>query len=211
MNKPSEPELLPISAAVLMGGRSERFGSSKAFLPYKGESLAAHQLSLCSTFSSDVFAVAREPSQVPPDAKAFPLVTDQWEERGPLSGLQAALSEAEHPALFLCGVDMPFLTREVAEGLWWAWEEEKPDVVVPRIGGHWEPLCALWARTALRVLVPSRWKSFQQLLSEGFLRIRTVTEEELRTWDPSLDCLRNFNTREDWEEALSDQPQDSRR
>ena len=205
MNKQSQ--LLPVSVAVLMGGESKRFGSPKAFLPYNGTSLAAHVLGQAALYSQEVFAVSRNPEQVPPDArKAYPVVMDIWKDEGPLSGLHAALSHSSQGALYLSGVDMPFLKGQVLAGFWnWFKAEERPDVVVPRIGGRWEPLCALWDRKVLSALQPGRWDSFQRFLDNGGLNIHEVSEKELNELDPSLDCLRNFNTLDEWKEGVPPQ------
>lgn len=187
-----------------MGGHSRRFGSPKAFLPFEGKSLAAHLLGRASAFSRDVFCVARHPEQIPPDARGdFPLVTDQWKEEGPLSGLHAALLNADQDCLFLTAVDMPFLKREVVEGLVRIWEREgRPDAVVPRIEGRWEPLCAVWGKTALRSLEPGKWNNFQRFLSDGGLKVREILPSELREWDKEGKCLGNFNTVQEWGSSL---------
>lgn len=205
MSDPYPSSFLPVTVAVLMGGESSRFGSPKAHLPFHGGSLAAHLLGIAATFSDDVFAVAREGAQLPPDALGFTLVKDEWEERGPLSGLQASLSKARHGGLFLTAVDMPFLERGVVAGLLDLWNVSgRPDAVVPRVEDRWEPLCALWARSTLAHLRPGKWRSFQTLLAEGPLKVRAVTSEELRAWDPDLDSLKNFNTPEEWKTATQD-------
>lgn len=194
---------LALSVAVLMGGQSLRFGSPKAFLSFKGKSLAAHVLEEAAFFSRDVFCVARHPEQVPPDAHEFPLVTDHWKEEGPLSGLHAALLNADQECLFLTAVDMPFLKREVVEGLYRTWEKEgRPDAVVPRIDGRWEPLCAIWGRTTLRGLEQGKCSSFQRFLSDGGLKVREVSPSELREWDKEDECLKNFNTPQEWEDVF---------
>ncbi len=184
-----------------MGGKSTRFGSPKAFLPFRGASLAAHLLREASQFSADAFAVCRQADQVPPDAAVeFRIVTDQWEQEGPLAGLHAALTSAKEQVLFLTGVDMPFLKREAVEGLFHLWRSEGcPDAVVPRYEGRWEPLCSIWSYQALRKLEPGAYRGFQDLINEGPLRVNPVLPGELRKFDPSLWCLAGFNTRTEWE------------
>lgn len=200
MALPDEPKMIPVSVAVLMGGKSSRFGSPKAFLPYRGGSLAAYLLKEASCFSDDVFPVCRTPDQVPPDAREFPIVTDQWEQEGPLSGLHAALQKARYPALFLTGVDMPFLSWTVVKVLWETWETNgRPDATAPHGEGHWEPLCSVWGKGALGHLAPGSWRSFQAFLDQGPIRALKVDPDTLRTFDPELKCLKNFNSREEWE------------
>ena len=204
MKDQASSQLLPLSVAVLMGGKSSRFGSPKAFLPYKGATLAAHLLRGASEFSADPFAVCRTEDQVPPDAAAeFRIVKDQWEQEGPLAGLHAALISAKNQVLFLTGVDMPFLKREVVEGLFHFWKSEGyPDAVVPRYEGRWEPLCSIWSYQALRHLDPGTFTSFQDLINEGPVRVNPVSVADMKKFDPSLWCLAGFNTQEEWERFL---------
>lgn len=205
MKKPKPKRLLPVSVAVLMGGESRRFGSPKAFLKYKRKSLAAHVLVQAGRYSTEVFAVSRTLDQVPPDArKAFPIVLDQWKQKGPLAGLHSALRHSSQPAVFMRGVDMPFLKGRVLKSFWAMFREaDWPDVIAPRINQRWEPLCALWNRELFARLRPGNWHSFQELLNEGKLKIRMVTEKELKRLDPSFDCLRNFNTPQEWKKISS--------
>lgn len=203
--KKKKAGFLPVSVAVLMGGQSRRFGSPKAFLPYKGSSLAAHVLRQAARWSPDVFAVGRQEDQVPPDArKEFRVVTDFLRKEGPLSGLHAALSNCAKPALFLRGVDMPLLNGTLLKWFVNGFKESgHPDAVVPQVQGRWEPLCALWNRNLASRLAEGRWHSFQALLNSRKLRILSVSEEELRAVDPRLDCLRNFNSAHDWKQFLA--------
>ena len=192
---------LPITIAILLGGESSRFGSPKAFLPWKGKSLAAHLAQTAGPMASEVLFVGKSEVQVPGDAKSLvKFVTDEPGFPGPLAGFAAALTHASKPWVFLTGVDMPYLSEKVLQELWNLREKSVLlSAVVPYVENRWQPLCALWSKHVLKSFQSSSWKSFQHFLNEGGLKMTKVAENTLRTCDPELLCLRSFNTQEEWD------------
>jgi molybdopterin-guanine dinucleotide biosynthesis protein A len=76
--------------------------------------------------------------------------------------------------------------------------EERFDAVVPKIGGHREPLCARYARRTLpivRARIAAGDHKMAALL--GHLVIEELAEEALRAVDPDLEFSSNVNTPED--------------
>ena len=192
---------LPITVAILLGGKSSRFGSPKAFLPWQGKSLAAHIAGTAAPVVSEVLFVGKTEEQVPPNAKTLGrFVADVPNFPGPLAGLAAALAQASKPWVFLTGVDMPYINERTLRQFWLLREKSVLlDAVVPYVEGKWQPLCALWNRHVLKSLEASSWSSFQHFLNEGGLKVIKAEEAALRSWDPELLCLRSFNTPEEWE------------
>jgi len=191
---------LPITIAILLGGESSRFGSPKAFLPWKDKSLAAHLAQTAGPLASEVLFVGKSEAQVPDDAKSLAkFVADEPGFPGPLAGFAAALTHASKPWVFLTGVDMPYLNEKVLRELWNLREKSVLlSAVVPHVENRWQPLCALWNKHALKPFQASSWNSFQHFLKEGGLKMTKVEENTLRAWDPELLCLRSFNTQEEW-------------
>ena len=198
---------LPITVAILLGGESKRFGSSKAFLDWKGRSLAAHLAETSVPLAAEVLLVGKSEEQIPPDTKALArLVIDAPGFPGPLAGLAAALSNASNPWIFLTGVDMPYLNGKTLEEFWKLREKSVLlGAVVPHVDGKWQPLCALWNKYALKLLEGAPWRSFQYFLNESGLKVLKVEESALRSWDPELLCLKGFNDEESLNE-LKDNP-----
>jgi len=75
------------------------------------------------------------------------------------------------------------------------------DVVVPEIEGRLEPLCAVYADTAipaLQAFLESGGRALQRALQTE-VRTRRIPEAELRRYDPSLLTFTNLNTPDDLE------------
>ncbi len=88
---------------------------------------------------------------------------------------------------------MPYLDEKVLRGLWNLREKSVLlSAVVPHVENHWQPLCALWNRHALKSLKSSSWNSFQHFLNEGGLKLTKAEESTLRSWDPKLFMLKEF-------------------
>ncbi|MEZ4607099.1 MAG: molybdenum cofactor guanylyltransferase [Deinococcales bacterium] len=138
---------LAISAAILAGGKSSRFGSDKALYPFRGKPLIAWVLESLAEVD-DCFIVG-------PTAYHLPLANypdlEKYNYLGPLGGLYRALKEAKHDWLALVACDMPLLSKE-----YWALLdtacEEGVQVVMGGSGGGLEPLASLYHRSLLPLI-----------------------------------------------------------
>jgi molybdopterin-guanine dinucleotide biosynthesis protein A len=76
------------------------------------------------------------------------------------------------------------------------------DVVVPAVGGLYEPLHAVYSRELLPVIeeqIKKERRRIQALF--GNLRVRYVHEEEIDRFDPARKSFKNLNTPQEYEEA----------
>ncbi len=178
---------------VLAGGRSSRMGRDKALLPYG-------QATLLEAMATRVLAAAGHVALIG-DAPAYgkfgyPVYPDRFPARGPIAGLDAALSLqlAEWNLVVAC--DMPRVTTEVLSSLL----ERTHSIADPYLAcviplnenGGFEPLCAVYHSTCLSVVERSlgenRFK-MKVLLSE----LRTVGVQE---WPSG--AFTNINTPGEW-------------
>ncbi len=105
-----------VSAIVLAGGRSSRFGRDKLAEPVGGKRLLDHAIDAVRPSATEVLVVIAPESP----ALATPsvvVVRDLRPFEGPLAGLLAGLGAAREPVILVVGGDMPSLLREVAEML----------------------------------------------------------------------------------------------
>jgi molybdopterin-guanine dinucleotide biosynthesis protein A len=100
---------------------------------------------------------------------------------------------------------MPFLDRTVIH--YFLSLAPTADIVVQRTKDYWEPLHAIYPRTLL--------KPIERLFQQGELtifkayqgmKVREVSEEELKPYDPDLHTLSNFNTPEELKNLLETCP-----
>ena len=192
------------AGVVLCGGKSTRMGTSKALLPFGPETMLQRVVRLLGGVVAPIVVVAA-PDQELPDLPPDVIVTrDEREGRGPLEGLRAGLKALpEHVgAAYVTSCDVPMLVpgfvREMLE------LAADYDVAVMEIDGFTHPLSAVYRRSTL--------PHVEDLLAKDRLRpvflfeavkTRRVRPEEM-TADPALRTLRNLNTREDYEQALTD-------
>jgi molybdopterin-guanine dinucleotide biosynthesis protein A len=188
---------------VLCGGRSQRMGRAKAWLPFAGELMLPRVVRLLGEAVAPVVVVAAPDQDVPPLPAEVAVVRDEEKGRGPLQGLAAGLAalRGRADAAYLSSCDVPFLRpafmRRLVELL------GDHAVCVPRVGDYYHPLAAVYrlevADAVARLLAEDRLRPF--FLFEA-VPTRVVGAEELADVDPTFQTLRNLNTPEDYEAAL---------
>jgi molybdopterin-guanine dinucleotide biosynthesis protein A len=125
------------------------------------------------------------------------MVSDIYPVRSSLAGLHAGLFYARTPFAFFSACDAPFLRPELVRTVV---ERIRPDfdIVMPRSAVGIEPLAAAYARRCLgpiqRQLVTGDLK-IDRFFSK--MRVRWVSEKQLRAVDPRLESFINVNTPED--------------
>ena len=119
--------------------------------------------------------------------------------QSPLAGIHAGVLATTSDFVFCCPCDTPLLTTAVIEALV---AEARPtlDVIVPRLGPYYQPLCALYSRRCLPVIA--------DMLAIGEVKVdrlyaqvalKEVPETLLREADPQLHAFMNVNTPGDLE------------
>jgi molybdopterin-guanine dinucleotide biosynthesis protein A len=204
MPQVSAPYAEVIGGIVLCGGKSTRMGTSKALLPFGPETMLQRVVRLLTEVVSPIVVVAAVDQQLPQLPGEIIVTRDEREGRGPLEGLRAGLKALppDVDGAYVTSCDVPLLETafvrqmiDLARGY---------DVAVMEIDGFTHPLSAFYRRAALPVV--------EDLLAHDRLRpvflfdvvkTRRVKPEEM-TADPQLRTLRNLNTRDDYERALSD-------
>lgn len=197
-----------LGAIVLCGGRSTRMGRPKAWLPFGDEMLLQRVVRLVRAgVGAGPIVVVAAPDQELPELPGDVLVArDPVEGRGPLQGLAVGLAALPDEAelVYATATDAPFLRPG-----WIARLAERigpADLAMPFVGGHRNPLAALYRRAA--VLPAARDLLDADRLRPAFLleRVRVVVlhEDDLRDVDPELATIRNLNTPEDYAAALRD-------
>lgn len=174
-----------MNAYVLIGGRSQRMGTSKAALFLDRVAAAA-----ANVFDS-VVAVQRAGGDVPFVRTPLRTICESAHEaEGPVFGVLAALRDAEGPA-FVLAVDYPLVTSELLQFL-----REREGV--PVWNGFPQPLCAVWPGALLPVI--------EERIASGILDLQSlrrndmIPESELRARFGG-EPLWNVNTPDDLEKA----------
>jgi molybdopterin-guanine dinucleotide biosynthesis protein A len=186
------------SAAVLAGGRGRRLhGQTKPLLELHGQSILARQAAALAPMGVVPRLVA--PSAVPYAALPFEVVSDLV-EAGALGALYTALVSAPTPHVLVLAGDLPFLTTAFLNAL--VARRGEAEAVVPRPGGRWQPLCAVYhQRVATRLkarIDRGHWRVTEAL---DDLVAHAMTDADLAPFDPDGQLLLNVNTPEDLQRA----------
>lgn len=198
-----DASMIRVAGIVLCGGKSQRMGSTKAWLPIAGERMLPRVVRLLSEDVNPIVVVSARDQELPPLPAEVRIFHDEQEGRGPLQGLAAGLAalDEQSDAAFVSSCDVPFMrpafVRRMIDLL------NADQVCVPRIDGRPHPLAAVYRVNVL--------DEVRRLLLEDRLRVmdlyervatRFVDADELRDVDPTLESLANVNTPEEYERVL---------
>jgi molybdopterin-guanine dinucleotide biosynthesis protein A len=179
-----------ISAFIIAGGQSKRFGRDKALFSYCGRPLIEHVIETLQRSFGRVAIVADRADRF--RYPGIPCYADIIAGLGPIGGVFTALCTMDTARVFVFACDMPGLNADLI-----TYMKNIPgehDAVVPLIGGQYEPLHAIYANTCLAP-IEQIIRAGQRRVVSFFDRVSVcpVTEEEIRKFvDPSL-AFRNIN------------------
>lgn len=176
---------------IFIGGQSSRMGGKPKGLlrePATGQPLVARLVAQAQGLGLDCVLVGQRPEYA---ALELPMCADDPPGIGPLGGLSSLLSGAKNGALAL-SCDLPYLSQALMARLI-SVDNTDCDVVAPRRGDRFEPLCALYLPSVLsplRQAIARREHALQRLLAN--LRVKTLplTDDEARQlddWDSPAD------------------------
>ncbi|HET9887122.1 MAG TPA: molybdenum cofactor guanylyltransferase [bacterium] len=186
--------ILPLTAAVLAGGPSQRFGSPKALASWNDETMIEAVLRTVSAVCSSTIVVGRNLRSLRRlERNGVRLVRDQFRTPHPLGGLFTALDASPTAWVFVAACDTPLLRPALVRVLWSA--RRNSDAVVARVAGRFQPLGALYNRACLPVIqqaIEAGDYSLQRLLLE--VRTNLVSSRELAAADPEGMSFRDADT-----------------
>lgn len=137
------------TAAILAGGKNVRFnGLIKPLVPLRGRTLLKHQMDVLQPLFAEILLITNQPGNFAGYQK-YTICRDLIPDRGPLSGIHAALSHAKHEKVFVFAGDMPFLESAMIGEQVGVYEKQGVKAVIPRIGHYIEPLHALYPKNTL--------------------------------------------------------------
>lgn len=193
-----------IEAFILIGGRSLRFGSDKAFHIHEGKTLAqrAAETVEAALPGVSITYVAAADDQFAGGlifSLGRPVVSDLRPGFGAWSGLHTALSYARADLVLILACDLPLITPELLKTL--AAEAEGFDTVVPQQpDGRLQPLCGVYRRSWWLPVVDELLNGRASLPPLAGLiersNARILSDEELSNIG-APDLLRNVNRKDD--------------
>jgi molybdopterin-guanine dinucleotide biosynthesis protein A len=184
-----------VSAIVLAGGRSSRFGRDKLSEPLDGRSLLEHSIAAVRAVSNEVLVITA-PLGAPTVDDDVRVVHDSAPFGGPLLGLAAGLAAAREGIVLVTAGDMPEVSPAVIGLLIDALDDASVEVAVLAEGDRPRPLPMVARRDLAR-------EAIERLIDTGERRLGALTEQLARTviaeatWravDPEGRTLRDIDT-----------------
>lgn len=198
-----------ITGFILAGGRSRRMGRDKARTPWNNGTLLSHAVEDVSRVATRVFVVGALDFEDPPVS----VLADSVSGGGPLGGIHAALRHSETDWNLMVAVDVPLVTAGLLGFVAGFCPSNAKLVVVPKIGGKLQPLCAAYHRALLPQVenaLDSGQLSIHRLLEgvgAGIVNdpcpgnMYVIEEQELLAAGFAPEMFLNVNTPEDLERA----------
>ena len=187
------------SAFVLAGGQSTRMGAEKALVELDGRTLLEHALTLARSVSPEAWIVGSKAKF----SRYGDVVEDEFAQHGPLGGIHAGLRSSTSELNLMLAVDMPFVEVRFLEFLFEeAARQECAVVTIPRAGGAWQTLCAVY-RKPFADLAEEALRAGKNKIDPLFrgIEMRILEERELIEQNFSPALFRNLNTPEELEQA----------
>jgi len=191
--------MIPLSAAILVGGRSLRMGESKHRLIVGQETFLERTARILAPFGEKLL-VGGDPWDEPLLRRlgGFRWVPDLLSPATALGGVHAALSQCRHSRCLVLACDLPLLDPRLPRAL--ACLGTPGEAVIPRTPAGVEPLCAVYPRAAAEAAA--------LLYERGNFRIQALLP--LISWIPAEPeslgiadlqaCFTNINTRREYED-----------
>ena len=184
-----------VSAIVLAGGRSSRFGRDKLVEPFGGRTLLERAIAGVGPLSSETIVVV-----APDESRTVPggviVTSDPTSFEGPLVGLLTGLRRATGSVVLVAGGDMPTLVPSVLALLIDRLDEPRVDAAVLQQDGRARPLPgALRTAPALAAaerLVDGGERRLQAIYEQ--VATAVIAEPAWRALDPEGQTLRDVDT-----------------
>lgn len=176
-------------------------GEDKALKPFLGKPLIQRVFERLSPIADELIVTTNRPEDY--TFLNACLVSDLRPGRGALGGLYTAIASATHPLVAVVACDMPFASRNFFESAHSLMVREEADVVIAKSDEGYEPFHALYRReTCLpaieAAIAADLWKVIAWFPQ---VKVKTVSPDEIKSFDPSGLCFWNVNTPEEFQQA----------
>lgn len=190
-----------LTVVVQAGGQSSRMGEDKALKPFLGKPLIQRVIERLRPIADELIVTTNHPTDY--TFLNTRLVVDLKPGRGALGGLYTAIASASHEYVAVVACDMPFASKSFFESAHSLLVKEEADAVIAKTDEGYEPFHALYRReTCLPAIEAAinedKWKVIAWFPQA---KVRELSPDELKSFDPSGLCFWNVNTPEEFEKA----------
>lgn len=184
-----------ISAFIIAGGKSSRFGDDKSLYMFRGRPLIEYVVDAIQPVIEKIAIIGDNSGKFA--CLGIPSHGDIINGIGPLGGLHTSLKIADTDKIFVFACDMPGLNTGLIRYMS-ALNIGDHDAIVPVIDGFYEPLHAIYSKSCLNRVESFIGEGTRQIVS--ILKkfdIRVVTEKEISVYANPRTVFRNINFKND--------------
>lgn len=183
-----------MTAIILAGGKSNRFGSDKAFIEISGTPLIKRHLKLLNSLFSKIIIVTNQPQKY--RFKNVKIVQDVIKDSGPLAGIYSGLLSSGSFYNFIIACDMPFINKALIRYM--AGHKDDYDVIIPKVNNKFHPLFGIYSKNCIPV-IEKMLKNDRLKVSSIFPKVKThfIPKKTVEKFDENLFSLVNINTKKD--------------
>ena len=185
-------------------------GEDKALKTFLGHPLIQRVIDRLSPIADEVIVTTNRPADY--SFLNVPLISDLKPGRGALGGLYTAIASASHPFVAVVACDMPFASAAFFEAATQLMVQEGADVAIARetsqaepVGKSqgYEPLHAVYRRETCLSAIEAAIAADQWKVIAWFpqVKVRVLTSDEVKRYDPTGLAFWNVNTPEEFKEA----------
>lgn len=188
--------MLPgITAGIIAGGKSSRFGSPKTAALFRGKRLIDYALDLAASIATEVILNTNTP--IVSISQNIRQIPDKLPDQGPAGGIYSVLQATQTPWVAILPCDMPLLPPEVYIILNQHRSKRTPVVAASEHGI--EPLVSIWhcdMKQKVQDAIAGGTRSLQQILRKMNAQIIDVPPQ-LPNYQPTM--FANVNRQSDLE------------
>jgi molybdopterin-guanine dinucleotide biosynthesis protein A len=192
------------SAIILAGGRGKRMGyREKSMMIINGKPLVTYVIKSLENVVDEIIISVRDKAQGELLGTILPGYTyayDEFENKGPLSGILGGLTLCRNEFCFIAACDMPFINEDVVKMLFRL--SKSHDAAIPRWeDGFLEPLHAVYRCGPMIRETRKAIESGESIILAPIFRMNVnyINIENIRKIDPDIRTLININTPEGME------------
>ncbi len=176
-------------------------GEDKALKTFLGRPLIQRVIERLASIADELIVTTNRPEDY--SFLSLRLIPDLKPGRGALGGLYTAIASASHPFVAVVACDMPFASATFFDAATKLMVQEGVDVVIAKTDEGYEPLHAIYRRETCLPAIEAAINADQWKVIAWFpqVKVRVLTPEEIKRYDPAGLAFWNVNTPEEFIEA----------
>lgn len=196
-------ENLPMfgTAAILAGGKSSRMGFDKQLLVEDDRRILETVIETLKQAFSDILIVTARPELY--EGMGVRSVQDEYQGKGPLAGVHAALHHAKSRYVYLLACDMPVVNLPFVGHMKMCIHNTGADICACRVNDRLEPFNTFYSRDLLADVIHRLETGNSSLFRFIYAnRACVIDQEDAARFDKELRMFTNINTRTEYEKYL---------